>query len=703
MADLTYDIQVNKDQAQRNLDQLQKSVGKLNDAFGLLKAAIGSIALGNIIAQANQFADSISDLSDATGVAIDNILGFTTAVAESGGNADTAQKAILRLVGSIGGAADGSLELQNAFRAVGVTLNDLRTLSEQDILKKTIKGLGDVTDKAEQSTLKTKLLGKEFRGIAVEDLAGKFSAATTNSSQYTSSIKAAADAQQNLEGNMRTFQLTLLKILEPLNKLISAIQITGDAFTVLIASLGAASIAFGAFMVATAPVSAFLLLIAGSAALLGSVWSKLSEQIDKMKGITAPPPPVSDEDVAKAEAEAKALREVTDALEKRRKEISKASEAFKRQNNDILDNINLEKSFIGKTEDYIEVEKAREAIIKRAADESAKLRDAKSLLTKEEQGLAATYDAQIAKISKAASVDADRVANGIVGLQGLRLIESARKQDVENTTKAIEAQISRQQQFGDIVRAINDQKVDIKFEQGLKGLTPLQQEIAKIQESARKAALEAGRSFSAAFDNEDGLTPDRAKELADGLEQIAQGYRDIAQAQIDAVVNVNPLMDSWNEYKNNALDSANQIKSGFQNTVGGLEDAFVRFVQTGKLSFKDLANSILADLAKIAFKKAVVGLGSLFGFAAGGQVMADTPIMVGERGPELFVPRSAGTIVPHNALSNAASSSGSGQTMVTYNIQAVDAASFRSLVARDPSFIYAVTEQGRRSQPTRSR
>jgi phage-related minor tail protein len=82
--------------------------------------------------------------------------------------------------------------------------------------------------------------------------------------------------------------------------------------------------------------------------------------------------------------------------------------------------------------------------------------------------------------------------------------------------------------------------------------------------------------------------------------------------------------------------------------------------------------------------------------------MADTPIIVGERGPELFVPRSAGAIVPNNALGGMASRGGdSGSTNITYNISAVDASSFRSMVARDPSFIYAVTEQGRRSQPTR--
>jgi hypothetical protein len=73
----------------------------------------------------------------------------------------------------------------------------------------------------------------------------------------------------------------------------------------------------------------------------------------------------------------------------------------------------------------------------------------------------------------------------------------------------------------------------------------------------------------------------------------------------------------------------------------------------------------------------------------------------------LFVPSSAGKIVPNNVLSGSAAGQGAvnggGQTVVNYNIQAVDASSFRSLVAKDPSFIYAVTEQGRRSQPTRTR
>ena len=179
----------------------------------------------------------------------------------------------------------------------------------------------------------------------------------------------------------------------------------------------------------------------------------------------------------------------------------------------------------------------------------------------------------------------------------------------------------------------------------------------------------------------------------------------------------NDFRYGWDEafqaYAESANNAGQQARDSFATFTGGMEDALVEFVQTGKLSFKSLANSIIADLVRIAVRRAIVGivggpLGSLFGGgrSAGGPVNAGTPYMVGERGPELFVPQSAGKVVSNAGLKGSgqpAGGSGGGQTTVNYNIQAVDAASFRSMVAKDPSFIYAVTEQGRRSQPTRSR
>jgi lambda family phage tail tape measure protein len=313
---------------------------------------------------------------------------------------------------------------------------------------------------------------------------------------------------------------------------------------------------------------------------------------------------------------------------------------------------------------------------------------------------------------------------GDILTQSTQLAEQARNkrvrdiqlnQENELMKKNIEDQIAGYQKVGEVLRKINDQKIDIAFTQGQRGKSPLEQQIAQIRENARKAALEAGRAFSEGFTQED-LSAEGAARLANGLKQITLAYKGIADAQI-AALGVSKefadgqltgiaaiqeqiksgLVSAWDEYKTKAIDTAGQIKSSFDNFTSGLEDAFVKFVQGGKLSFNDLANSIIADLIRISVRKSIVGLGTLFGFAEGGSPPVGVPSIVGEKGPEIFIPNTAGTIIPNKGLN----STPLGGANVTYNIQAVDAASFRSLVARDPGFIYAVTEQGRRSQPTR--
>lgn len=53
------------------------------------------------------------------------------------------------------------------------------------------------------------------------------------------------------------------------------------------------------------------------------------------------------------------------------------------------------------------------------------------------------------------------------------------------------------------------------------------------------------------------------------------------------------------------------------------------------------------------------------GRAMGGPVSSNTPYMVGERGPELFVPQDNGQIIPNNKLGG---SSGGGQTTININV-----------------------------------
>jgi phage-related minor tail protein len=55
--------------------------------------------------------------------------------------------------------------------------------------------------------------------------------------------------------------------------------------------------------------------------------------------------------------------------------------------------------------------------------------------------------------------------------------------------------------------------------------------------------------------------------------------------------------------------------------------------------------------------------------ADGGPVSAGSSYVVGEQGPELFVPHASGTIVPNNKMGGG-SGSGSGSVTVNYNIAA---------------------------------
>lgn len=156
------------------------------------------------------------------------------------------------------------------------------------------------------------------------------------------------------------------------------------------------------------------------------------------------------------------------------------------------------------------------------------------------------------------------------------------------------------------------------------------------------------------------------------------------------------------------LDEAAYAQELFNTAMNGFTDAILNFVKTGKLSFKDLFASLMAEIVKMQAKRLFLQLfggggifGSLLGIpaptpgarAVGGPVMAGQPYIVGERGPELFVPSGPGTVMANGRFGN------NGVTQVVYNINAVDAMSFKQMVARDPEFIYSVSQAGARRLP----
>lgn len=96
-----------------------------------------------------------------------------------------------------------------------------------------------------------------------------------------------------------------------------------------------------------------------------------------------------------------------------------------------------------------------------------------------------------------------------------------------------------------------------------------------------------------------------------------QYYTDVDKAQSDWALGASSAFQTYSEQ---ARDVAGQTRNLFTNAFSNMEDGIIQFVKTGKLSFKDLADGIIADLIRIQVRQAAVGIfGTIFsGLTAGG-------------------------------------------------------------------------------------
>ena len=136
------------------------------------------------------------------------------------------------------------------------------------------------------------------------------------------------------------------------------------------------------------------------------------------------------------------------------------------------------------------------------------------------------------------------------------------------------------------------------------------------------------------------------------------------------------------------VDIADVGMRAFDSLADGLAD----FVMTGKFSFRDFANAVIKDILRIAAKLAILfaiqtltGIpvftaATTRGLAKGGPVRQNEAVVVGEKGPELFVPKTAGNVLSNRDSQATLSGTGGGPVTVNFNIVANDTRGFDELL-----------------------
>lgn len=180
-------------------------------------------------------------------------------------------------------------------------------------------------------------------------------------------------------------------------------------------------------------------------------------------------------------------------------------------------------------------------------------------------------------------------------------------------------------------------------------------------------------------------TVSTAKAIADAAIQTSKATSLIELAYEKQRTGAFGASEALRKYQVDATNMASQVESVMANSFKGMEDALVKFVTTGKLSFTDLANSIVADITRVILKQMIMnsigggsggagflsslvgsGMGAMFGtsgtaavassmpgdslsnmmsltggfgtvpLASGGIANANGLYQVNERGPEMF-------------------------------------------------------------------
>lgn len=636
--------------AGKKLEQFSQSAEK----FGKM----GATALVAASAAALHYADDLADVAKANEVAIGTILKLSNALANAGGKAGDSGKLLASFTNFIDEAAGGSDKAQKTAQMLGVSLKDLGKLSEEELLNKVVKNLGSMDDSVTRNAKAMEVFGKAAKGVDFVSLAADMAKANKITKEQEKAIQDAADTYDLMAQNARETMVVIAVQLGPVLK--ASIEYLKD-LTGETNNLGQVF-------------KTVFQTIAIAAADVGLVLQGLVAQFQTTVAIFKSLNPSTPES------------ETTDVFLK-----NEIAGIIARQNRDAFYAKIMGESQYGNSIDAL----LNKGNAPAATGGGRKVQESKESIAERKRQMQ-IYAQGVAHAQKAAEEDA-----------------KARAEFFASYEKG-NAVVAERQRLMNI--ALDNEKEMMQLEMNSSGM---RQEEFNLERERLQIRQKLASNLEE-IDNRRDLTAE-ARAQAEARE-VALSEKALAIANERYQLTLQLRQGSFEEgFTKSAMrflrDMPTELEQGakaFDSLMGNMESAIDRFVKTGKIGFKDLARSIIQDMLAMQMKAAASGFlsslfGSMFGmksnpyqpaavmgmvgYADGGSPAVNTPSIVGERGPELFVPRTAGTIIPNHALAGVG-----GTTMVTNNyINAIDTKSFEERLYGSSNAIWAANQYANKS------
>jgi len=244
--------------------------------------------------------------------------------------------------------------------------------------------------------------------------------------------------------------------------------------------------------------------------------------------------------------------------------------------------------------------------------------------------------------------------------------------------KAIEDSVIDQQKITDKKKELEDA---IKEKNALKDKLTIEEQINEAKRTAALATKDALNDSSkeitllqAKLDGnyQETLIKQRVAEIMDAMEASGVNMEHVNAKDIENQLNREESLKRQVDEAERLKDAFNKISTSIKNDIKNGIAGLIKGTSTLGDMLNNIADKLLnIGLDYILFGSALGaggpkggGLFGLLGFANGGMPPVGKPSIVGEKGPELFVPKTSGTVIPNDKLG------GGGSTNISVNVDA---------------------------------
>ena len=618
----------------------EASARKMQTAFTGVRASIANVGaalatglsvrwLGGLIADSIRASGNLKVLSERTGVAGTTLAKFDIAAKLSEVGIDSVANGMARLAKGMSGVDEESKGIPQALKAIGIEFNDFKRLSPDEQMLAVAKSFDNFKDGSGKAAVAMTLFGKEgvklipfFKDLVENqeisaartqemiDAADQFGKSMTRlkiagEDMITSALapmlpalvdltKAMSDTIANTngladaDGNMASSSGVsnwARDTVSFLAQVINAIQVTGRGLKTLATNLSFQADVFSTFVERGAAPGAMVDLVRGK---LGEVYGAKAEALtDQVKGIYKEAL-IGDQILANFEARQKTVR-ATERKESDKRGISYTSADPKEK-----------KGSSAAKEQESDFKRLAQSIREKIAVQNEELS-----LSEKLTGAAKEY----AKFKMQVEGGAIKLSSDELSAAEklwAQYLDGAERMKAKAQDKAYEAARSTITALADSYGRDNAKQLEAMQ------IMPesLREKFAALAAVEEKARSERERFAEAELRGN--ISTEQRIKLTDELAAAI----DRQKAEVEKLYSMQEQLNASFEYGaqkglQSYLDNvANVAKSDEQlmtDAFEGMEDALVNFVQTGKLNFKSLVNSILADMARITIRQNITG------------------------------------------------------------------------------------------------